>query len=144
MSNRNQSRDVLLEALETAQERLIIVCPWLTRSAINDEVIRKFRAILNRNCQIDIGWGHLSDTGLSQPVQLCRQQLLCAVSRKNQGWKYNALSELKQLEQEYRGQFRLKLLGTHEKYLVCDRSFAMLGSHNFLTSGTSSRRSRLN
>lgn len=138
VSNRNQSRNVLLEALESAQERLIIVCPWLTRSAINSEVIRKFRAILNRNCQIDIGWGHLSDTGLSQPIQLCRQQLLCAVSRKSQGWKYNTFPELEQLEQEYRSQFRLKLLGTHEKYLVCDRSFAMLGSHNFLTSGTSS------
>jgi phosphatidylserine/phosphatidylglycerophosphate/cardiolipin synthase-like enzyme len=28
----------------------------------------------------------------------------------------------------------LKLLGTHEKFLVCDRTFAMIGSHNFLTS----------
>ncbi|MBR8833365.1 MAG: hypothetical protein DSM106950_04800 [Stigonema ocellatum SAG 48.90 = DSM 106950] len=31
----------------------------------------------------------------------------------------------------------MKLLGTHEKFLVCDRSWAMLGSHNFLTSGDS-------
>nr|WP_281291228.1 phospholipase D-like domain-containing protein [Hyella patelloides] len=25
-------------------------------------------------------------------------------------------------------------MGTHEKFLVCDRSLAMIGSHNFLTS----------
>lgn len=138
VSNRNESRNVLLEALESAQSHLIVVCPWLTRTSINEQVIQKFRAILNRNGQIDIGWGHLSDTGLSQPTQVSRQQLLYAVSRKNQGWKYNALPELEQLEQEYQGRFRLRLLGTHEKYLVCDRCFALLGSHNFLTSGTSS------
>ncbi|WP_233501875.1 phospholipase D-like domain-containing protein [Acaryochloris thomasi] len=28
---------------------------------------------------------------------------------------------------------RLKAIGTHEKFLVCDRSFAMIGTHNFLT-----------
>ena len=32
----------------------------------------------------------------------------------------------------------LKVLGTHEKFLVCDRKFAMLGSHNYLTSHTNS------
>lgn len=30
----------------------------------------------------------------------------------------------------------LKPLGTHEKYLVCDRAWAMVGSHNLLSSGT--------
>ena len=138
VSNRNESRQVLLEALDSAQERLIIVCPWLTRSAIDNQVIQKFRTLLNRNVCIDVGWGHLSDIGMNQPAQLCRQQLLDAVSHKSQGWKYNALPQLEQLEQEYQGRFRLRLLGTHEKYLVCDRSFAMLGSHNFLTSGISS------
>jgi phosphatidylserine/phosphatidylglycerophosphate/cardiolipin synthase-like enzyme len=33
---------------------------------------------------------------------------------------------------------KLKILGTHEKFLVCDRQFAMLGSHNYLTSDTKS------
>ena len=32
----------------------------------------------------------------------------------------------------------MKQLGTHEKFLVCDNNFAMLGSHNFLTSKESS------
>jgi phosphatidylserine/phosphatidylglycerophosphate/cardiolipin synthase-like enzyme len=32
----------------------------------------------------------------------------------------------------------LKVLGTHEKFLVCDRRFAMIGSHNFMSSGASS------
>lgn len=136
--NCNESRNILLEALEEAQEHLIIVCPWLTRSSIDDEVIWNFRAILNRNGQIDIGWGHLSNTELSQQTQITRQELLYTVSQNNQEWQYGALPYLEQLEQEYRGRFRLKLLGMHENYLVCDRSFAMLGSHNFLTCSTSS------
>jgi phosphatidylserine/phosphatidylglycerophosphate/cardiolipin synthase-like enzyme len=115
------SRTVLLEALEKAQARLIIVSPWLNRNSIDADLIQRFRDCLDRNCRIEIGWGHLSDC-----------------NRIGIGWRYNALRYLSQLEQDYPNQFRLKLLGTHEKFLVCDSAFAMLGSHNLLTSNTSS------
>lgn len=142
--DRDESREVLLESLQQAQEHLILVCPWLTEYVINAEVIQKFRAILKRNGQIDIGWGHLSDTKLDQPKHMSRQEFLTLVRHKarklpNQElWNYQALRSLEQLEQEYPKQFRLKLLGTHEKFLVCDRLWTMLGSHNFLTSGDKS------
>jgi uncharacterized protein YjbI with pentapeptide repeats len=119
--DRAGSRAVLLEALEQAQERLIIVCPWLNRNSIDNELIQKFRDCLNRNCRIFIGWGHLSDR-----------------TRIGIGWRYNALPDLRQLERDYPGFFSLKLLGTHEKFLVCDSTFAMLGSHNMLTSSVQS------
>jgi len=134
--NRNDSRSVLIEALEKAQEQLIIVCPWLTQSGINHEVRQRFREALSRNVCIDIGWGYLGD--MDQATQITRQQLLRNVKRTDRSWVYAALSDLERLEQEYKGQFRLRLLGTHEKFLVCDRTFAMVGSHNVLTSGDSS------
>lgn len=115
------SRSVLLEALEIAEERVIIVCPWLNCNSIDEHLLQKFRFCLSRNCQIDIGWGYLGDR-----------------NKIGKGWRYNALSDLQQLEQEYPNLFRLKLLGTHEKYLVCDHQFAMVGSHNVLTSGVHS------
>lgn len=115
------SRAVLWEALEKAQERLIIVCPWLNRNSIDANLMQKFRDCLNRNCRIDIGWGHLSDRG-----------------KLGKGWRYDALRDLRQLERDYPEQFKLKLLGTHEKFLVCDFTFAMLGSHNMLTSSAQS------
>ncbi|WP_289501230.1 pentapeptide repeat-containing protein [Gloeocapsopsis sp. IPPAS B-1203] len=118
--DRAGSRAVLLEALEQAQERLIIVCPWLNRNSIDADLIQRFRDCLDRSCRIEIGWGHLSDR-----------------SRIGIGWRYNALPDLRQMEQDYPGLFRLKLLGTHEKFLVCDSAFAMLGSHNLLTSSAS-------
>lgn len=83
--------------------------------------MQKFRDCLNRNCRIDIGWGH--------------QRLR---NRIGKGLWYDAVKDLRQLERDYPGQFRLKLLGTHEKFLVCDSTFAMLGSHNMLTSSTQS------
>lgn len=119
--DRPGSRAVLMEALEKAQSRLIIVCPWLNRNSIDTNLMQKFRECLNRNCRIDIGWGHLSDR-----------------NRLGFGWRYDALRDLRQLERDYPDQFRLKLLGTHEKFLVCDRTFAMLGSHNLLTSSAQS------
>lgn len=119
--DRSGSRALLMEALEKAQERLIIVCPWLNRNSIDADLLQKFRDCLNRNCRIDIGWGHLSDR-----------------RRLGKGWRYDALKDLRQLERDYPEHFRLKLLGTHEKFLVCDSIFAMLGSHNLLTSSAQS------
>jgi len=117
--DRPGSRAVLMEALDKVKKRLIIVCPWLSRNSIDANLLQKFRDCLNRNCRIDIGWGYLSGRG-----------------KTGKGWGNNAIRDLKQLEQDYPEQFKLKLLGTHEKFLVCDDSFAMLGSHNMLTSNT--------
>ena len=119
--DRPNSRAVLMEALSLAQERLIIVCPWLNCNSINDELLQKFRECLNRGCLINIGWGYLGD----------RQNI-------GKGWRYNALADLHELASEYPDKFCLVLLGTHENFLVCDLSFAMLGSHNFLTNSDES------
>jgi uncharacterized protein YjbI with pentapeptide repeats len=113
---RSKGISVLLEALETAQQRLIIVCPGFNNSSIDVALIQKFRNCLERNCRIDIGWGYLSDR-----------------TNPGKGWQLEALEDLKQLEKDYPEQFRLKLLVTNERFLVCDRSFALLGSHNLLT-----------
>ncbi len=117
--DRSGSRAVLMSALSKAQKRLIIVCPWLSRNSIDADLIQKLRDCLNRNCRIDIGWGYLSGRG-----------------KTGIGWGNSAIKDLKQLERDYPQQFRLKLLGTHEKFLICDASFTMLGSHNMLTSNT--------
>ena len=134
--NRSGSRDMLMEALNKVQERLIMVNPWLSTYSITRDVLSKFKEILNRQGEICIGWGNLNDTeGKSYPTRIVRQQFLQSVPQK---WRYDALPKLQELEHEYSELFHLKFLGTHEKFLVCDHSWAMLGSHNFLTSGNSS------
>ncbi|KAB8331047.1 hypothetical protein SD80_026195 [Scytonema tolypothrichoides VB-61278] len=135
---RSESRKIFMEALDQTKKRLILVNPWLTQSAINKEVLQKFRYLLKRGCHINIGWGNLNDIGSKKLIPLNRKILISKMNQQGQDWKYGVLPELEKLEKEYPNQFQLKLLGTHEKFLVCDSSFAMIGSHNFLTSGDAS------
>ncbi len=119
--NRPHSRKVLSDALENVQKRLILVCPWLTSWA-TAVVIEKCEELIKRDVRIDIGWGKLED--------LARDKI-------DTFW-YGALPRLRELQNKHPGYLNLKELGTHEKFLVCDNNFAMLGSHNFLTSKESS------
>lgn len=137
--DRDQSRALLLKAAKEAKERLILVCPWLHWGIRwNDgELLNYFHKLLNKpNCSIDIGWGHYFDL---ENKQVRYSSTPLRQSLKTHGKLYTALPQLEKLEKDYPGQFKLKLLGTHEKFLVCDRSWAMIGSHNFLSSGDKSQ-----
>jgi PLD-like domain len=131
---REESRQILLDALAQSQERLILVCPWLTKFAVDSDVEALITAALSRGVAIDIGWGHLKDAN-NDRANLSKDKILKSCKRKS---LYNAIPWIYQLQTEYPDILTLKVLGTHEKFLVCDRQFAMLGSHNYLTSGTSS------
>jgi hypothetical protein len=130
--DRSDSRNILEETLEAAHKRIILVCPWLSYGT-DDFVIHKLERLVGRNVRVDIGWGYGRDVeqvrDLPGPLTLRRRL-------NNYSTYYSALNRLERLEASSQ-QFSLKLLGTHEKFLVCDNSFAMLGSHNFLSSGSS-------
>jgi uncharacterized protein YjbI with pentapeptide repeats len=138
INGRKQSRKILIKALDEAKERLIMVNPWLTEHAIDNEILQKVKTLIKLGCQIYIGWGHLNDTGTNKLKPINRKSLISKTNKKGEYWKYKMLPELEKLEEEYPNQFQLKLLGTHAKYLICDHSFGMMGSHNFLTSGDNS------
>jgi phosphatidylserine/phosphatidylglycerophosphate/cardiolipin synthase-like enzyme len=120
---RAQSRQALLEALASVENRLILVCPWLCHHGFDLEIQNQLENLLIKGVTIEIGYGKLSDIEKG----------------KLTGFFYNTLKQATSLADKYPN-FKLKLIGTHEKYLVCDRSFAMLGSHNFLTSGVGEER----
>jgi len=137
--DRSQSRALLLKAAKEAKERLILVCPWLHWGIRwnHSELLDHFHTLLGKpNCSIDIGWGHYYDIENDKirysPTSL-RQSLVTHCKM------YTALPQLEKLEKDYPEQFKLKLLGTHEKFLVCDSEWAMIGSHNFLSSGDKSQ-----
>lgn len=113
--DRPSSRNVLKESIAQAQERLILVCPWLGYGT-DDRVISEFERLLTNGVRIEIGWGHLKDIeALGNISGSIRQQL------KSKSNYYSAIPKLEKLEQKYPQQFKLKLLGTHEKFIVCDR-----------------------
>lgn len=137
--DRNESRAFLLKAAREAQERLILVCPWLHYGIHSNygELLEYFNVFLQkRNGCIDIGWGNRADL---ESGNFCCSSRSIREELKASSRMYSALGYLERLEKNYPKQFNLKLLGTHEKFLVCDRSWAMLGSHNFLTSGDKSQ-----
>lgn len=130
--DRANSRQVLMEALEKAQKRLILVCPWLSEYGTDNFVIQKLEKLLKQDVFVEIGWGYSRDINeVKNKPGLLREKL------KSYSTYYSALNELERLENKYQN-FKMKLIGTHEKFIICDDCFAMLGSHNFLTSGTSS------
>jgi PLD-like domain len=132
ISGRSKSREIFLDALKASNHRIVLVCPWLTTYGVNEQAQSLIIAALNRGVIIDIGWGHLKDVD-NKMSRLSQAELL-----KSGGWKYSAIPWLEDLQAKYFKQLTLKVLGTHEKFLVCDRQFAMIGSHNYLTSGDSS------
>jgi len=129
---RSGSRASLFKAIEETQERLIIVCPWLSLRSIDDQLLLKFIALLTQGTRIDIGWGYKHDIGKIISIEDGR----CSIAAD--AWQnYSALPTLHKLQANYPNQFRLKLMGTHAKYWICDRKFAYVGSHNVLCSNTS-------
>jgi tetratricopeptide (TPR) repeat protein len=120
-------RCVLEEALENSQERVIIVSPYPTPDTIDDALIQKFSEVLDRGVRIDIGWGHLADASrIRVPRCLYQPRLDSGIER---GFLQSLLRQLAHLKKRHPQQFRFKILGTHENFVVCDRSFAGLGVH---------------
>lgn len=125
------SRAMLEEALDRTQARLVVVYPYPSPATLNDAMIQKFRQFLDRQGCLDIGWGHLGDVTsrhVARPIDRRR-----AIDPTEKGFLYNTLNQLTQLKKQYPDRFRFKVLGTDENFLVCDRSFAILGSQSVAT-----------
>lgn len=120
-------RLVLEAALDNSQERVIIVSPYPTPETIDDALIQKCVKALRRGVRVDIGWGHLADASrIRVPRCLYQPRLDGGVER---GFLQSLLRQLAQIKKQHPDQFRFKILGTHENFVVCDRSFAGLGVH---------------
>lgn len=96
------------------------------------------KALLDRGCRLLIGWGYSRDIrGLHPDGKIIHMsqsgQCFIDVTADKAG-NYSAFPELDKLRARYPDQMELKLLGTHEKYVICDSEFALLGSHKVLSS----------
>jgi Flp pilus assembly protein TadD/predicted nuclease with TOPRIM domain len=121
------SRAVLEEALDVAEGRLVVVWSHPDQGTINEELMQKFKAFLDRKGCLDIGWGHLQDAYSDRSPRFIHQRWSNNSTVKT--FLQDSLNQLAQLKKDYPGQFRFKVLGTNENFLVCDRTFAILGIH---------------
>ncbi|NER36823.1 MAG: tetratricopeptide repeat protein [Oscillatoria sp. SIO1A7] len=121
----------LEEALLETEERLVIVCPWLSRQVV-EELLDKFEAFLERDGTLEIGWGHLQDIEVGNFPLRANHQWETG-NRGDRSNLYDALNLLEQLKEKYPDRVKVKILGTHENYLVSDTSWAWIASDNFLS-----------
>lgn len=119
----HQHRAKLFQALDQAKSHVIIISPWLSLQAIDYEVQKQIGLALSRG--IDIYLGH----GFGPP------------DRKEK----ETLPVLKNLAQKKRGRLiRHRFDDVHSKVLICDTSFMVLTSFNWLSfSGDTKRGSRV-
>ncbi|MGK7900269.1 MAG: phospholipase D-like domain-containing protein [Hormoscilla sp.] len=141
LSDRHESHRVLKQSLGEVRRQMILVCPWLNWYVFNKyRIYQELQRLLEQGVKIDLIYGYQEDIVKLQNSgdRVNRWTLLELVGKD--AWKYDAIRELTNLEQQFGQQLQLKLVGTHEKFLVQDERIAMIGSHNFLTSGPSDKR----
>lgn len=124
------TRAVLQEALRSAQSRIIVVFPYPDRATLDQELLQNFQAFLERGGRLDIGWGHLSDGQAIQQARLIYDRETSSIAKPN---LKQMLQQLTQLKRNYPEQFRFKVLGTTENFLVCDSTYGVLGIHPIAT-----------
>jgi tetratricopeptide (TPR) repeat protein len=122
----NSNRNLLETALETATTSVTMVLPHPEKSIFDREWLKQVRAFLDRGGKLDLGWGYLSN--MDQSVVPRYIQARSSVLQADKGFLKKILTQLNELRRCYPDQFRFKVLGTDDSFLVCDRDYAILGS----------------
>ncbi len=123
----SNSRSLLETALAEAQTHLMLVFPSPDRATLDVAMLHQFRAFLERGGKLDIGWGYMGDMQQNHTPRYIHQRSTANPTDKS--FLQNILSQFTQLKRQYPDQFRFKVLGTDENFLVCDRNYALLGFH---------------
>lgn len=127
--------DYLFEALNQGKEHIVIVTPWLELDPVRCEAfLQALDTILSQNVFVSFGWGRRADVGRARNTTR-------PIALKDGGWRYQPerdphgyyrlLPQLLELKKRHK-RLTLKLLGTAERIVVCDRDWALLGSHHLL------------
>lgn len=106
-------RPLLLDALETAQNNVVIISPWIKAGGLNNEILGKIERALQRRTQVIIGYG---------------------ISEKEDNNKW-ILSKLSDIQKKGYGKrlHMVRLSNTHEKVLIKDNEYMVITSFNWLS-----------
>lgn len=115
----------LFQAFDNVTERLVLVWPWSPAIALDERLLTRFAEVLEGQRRLEIGWCHPGDRHTGQLLKRITHQWQPTTSQR-QALKAT-LKQLLPLRQNYPEQFSFKILGTHEQFLVCDRSYAIIG-----------------
>lgn len=115
-----EHRKYLDRALEEAKKRVLIVSPWIRFEVVDDELVTRFRKLLERGIELWIAYGITKQGGYRSKT-------------KGEGDR-DAERKLERLGDDYPDLFHMTRLGdTHAKVLVCDARFSIITSFNWLS-----------
>lgn len=106
-------RPLLLDALDNAQNTVVIVSPWIKSGGLNNEILGRIEIALQRRTRVIIGYG---------------------ISKKEDSDR-RILQRLKDIQKKKYGDKLLlvKLSNTHEKVLIKDNEYMVITSFNWLS-----------
>ena len=109
------STTALHRALAQAERRVILVWPWNRHHHTLDEpLLTSFRQLLERGGQLALGWCHPGNQ------QQGRWVAAMAQDRSPAPASLGTLAQLLPLRRTYGDRLQFKVMGTAERYLVCD------------------------
>lgn len=112
-------RDLFNRVFTDSQERICIICPFMSRRVINEEFKRKVEKALDRGVRIKIKYGM---TPNNDPERTRRE------------WESDEIAKaLRKRGKGKTGKIAVVRANTHEKVLLCDTKYAIVGSFNFLS-----------
>ncbi|MCL4553488.1 MAG: phospholipase D-like domain-containing protein [Candidatus Marsarchaeota archaeon] len=112
----NEHRTLLKRALTSAKDSVIIISPWIKRAAVDKEIITMIRKCLARQVRVVVGYG--------------------MEKRANQEFiDYDVQADFEAIQKSGNGHLLyVEEIGkTHEKVVICDDVFCVIGSFNFLS-----------
>ncbi len=113
---------LLKDALLKAKKRLLIISPWIRHQVVNLEFVAALEAALRRGVHVYIGYG--IDDGEAQKNNAAQSKVAITPQAKR---------DLEGLARKFKN-FRFVYVGnTHRKSLVCDDTFAVTTSFNWLS-----------
>jgi hypothetical protein len=119
-----QNRAKLLQAIKEAEQEVIIISPWMNRTACDNQLCELFGNAISRGVRIHIGYGmgYEHDFNEASTNSSNVRAVTSAIRKYVRGADATRfLSDI------------VKTTGTHQKILVCDRRFAITGSFNWLS-----------
>ena len=115
----NEHRQVLIDALGNAQQIVIIVSPWISRDATDQEILKLMREAIQRGVWVVIGYGMPR-----RPDRQDRASIAPFVEAE-----FKSIQKLKNGDKFIFQNWA----GTHEKVLVCDDRLSVISSFNWLS-----------
>jgi hypothetical protein len=121
-----QHRGALEQALTEVGEELIIIAPWLNRRTCDDALCTLVAQAVKRGVAVRIGYGVTERAGDPDVAR----------NRANAQRVIRAMNDAVEREGSAAPGGRLEIVrvsDTHQKILVCDRAYGILGSFNWLS-----------